>query len=110
MRVLIAAFIVALVSVTSACGDDDEPTPDSGKAICERGCAATLAANCPNSPPDQASCVSTCQSYRTGRCKAEYLPFETCAEGKPITCSSIGIPVVAECMTEQNAFIACLSS
>ncbi len=108
MRVFTAVLSVALLSLTAACGgDDDEPKPKDESALCEQGCVDTLAANCPNSPADQASCVSTCKTFSTGTCKAEYAAFQACAEGKAITCSSVGIPVVEECTAEQNAFIAC---
>jgi hypothetical protein len=109
MRVFIALLTVALLSAMTACGgDDDEPKKTADDAICEQGCVATLAADCPNGPTDQASCVSTCKSLRTGACKTEYAAFQTCADGKEITCASTGIPVVEECMAEQDAFIACL--
>jgi hypothetical protein len=115
MRVFVALFAVALAPVTLACGGDDDSKDGSGgtgggSTICERGCVATLAANCPIGPPDQASCVSTCESYSTGDCKEEYGAFQTCAEGKPITCNATGIPFIEACAAEQNAFIACLSS
>jgi hypothetical protein len=110
MRVLIAVLTGAALSVTVACGgDDDEPKEAPGGSVCERGCVATLAAMCPNSPADQASCVSTCEMLSSGPCMVEYGAFQTCAEGKPITCSSLGIPVVEACSTEQDAFIACLT-
>jgi hypothetical protein len=115
MRVFVAAFTGALLSVTAACGGDDDDSKEGtggtggGSSLCERGCEATLAAMCPVSPPDQASCVSTCQALSTGACKTEYAAFQTCAEGKTITCGSTGIPVVEECSAEQAAFIACAS-
>ena len=114
MRVFIVVLTGALLSITAACGDDDDAKGGTsgtggGGSVCEEGCVATLAADCPNGPADQASCVSQCEALRTGSCATEYAAFQTCAEGKPITCGSNGIPVVEECSTEQNAFIACLT-
>jgi hypothetical protein len=108
VRVFIAVLSVALLSITTACGgDDEEPKPRDESALCEQGCVDTLAANCPIAPPDQASCVSTCKSFSTGACKAEYAALQACGEGKAITCSSAGLPVVEDCAAEQSAFTTC---
>jgi hypothetical protein len=108
MRVFGAMLTGALLLVTVACGGDDDPKDETGgPSVCERGCVATLAAMCPVAPPDQQSCVSTCQELSNGPCKTEYAAFQTCADGKPITCGSSGFPVVEECSAEQSAFIAC---
>lgn len=80
-----------------------------GASKCDSGCVATIAADCPNGPTDQASCVNTCEALSTGSCAATYSAFQTCAVGKPITCNSDGIPAVAACADEQAAFIACLN-
>ena len=97
-----------LFLVTVACGGDDDPKDETGgPSVCERGCVATLAAMCPVGPADQRSCVSTCQELSNGDCKTEYAALQTCADGKPITCGSSGIPVVEACSAEQAAFIAC---
>lgn len=116
MRVFIALVTSALLFGTVACGgDDDGGSPGTGGtggsggggSVCERGCVATLAADCPQGPADQASCVSTCEMLSSGPCMTEYAAFQACAEGKPITCA--GIPVVEECSMEQDAFIDCLT-
>ena len=78
-------------------------------AICDSGCVATIAANCPNGPTDQAGCVNTCVTLGAGSCGTEYAAFQSCAVGKPISCNSDGIPAVAACSDEQAAFIACLN-
>jgi hypothetical protein len=112
MRAFIALGTGVLLSVTVACGGDDESDGSGGTgggAACDQGCEDTIAADCPNGPPDQATCVSQCKALASGTCKTEYAAFQACAEGKPITCGSNGIPVVEECSAEQAAFIACLS-
>lgn len=114
MRVIIPVLAGVLLFGLSACGgDDDDDSPASGGtggtgSVCERGCVATMAADCPQGPADQASCVSTCEMLSSGPCMTEYKAFQTCAEGKPITCGSSGIPVVEACSTQQTAFITCL--
>lgn len=75
---------------------------------CHDGCIATLAAKCPVSPKDQATCESDCHLLETGNCATEYKAFQDCAVGKPVTCDAIAsFPVVAACETQQVAFIAC---
>jgi hypothetical protein len=115
MRAFTAVLAFGFLAVVSACGGDDDADPagsggtGGASAVCERGCVATLAADCPQGPADQASCVSTCETLSSGPCKTEYAAFQTCAEGKAITCGSNGIPVVEECAAEQTAFIDCLT-
>jgi hypothetical protein len=114
MRALTAVLAFGFLLVVSACGGDDDAKPagsggTGGGSVCERGCVATLAADCPQGPADQASCVSTCEMLSTGTCRVEYAAFQACADGKAITCGSNGIPVVEECAAEQSAFIDCLS-
>jgi hypothetical protein len=108
--------------LVAACGSDskDEPsasagsgsgeggTPGEGDA-CEVGCAATLAADCSNGPATQAKCVSDCHMLEAGSCGGEYATFQACADGKPITCSAQGQPIVAACSDPQTAFVACLT-
>jgi hypothetical protein len=92
-------------------GNGGEPATASGDA-CHDGCVATLAAACSNGPTDQASCESTCHSLATGKCGGEYVTFQSCAEGKAVSCGSgalEGLPVVTECSDEQAAFIACIN-
>jgi hypothetical protein len=75
---------------------------------CHDGCIATLAAKCPVSPQDQATCESDCHTFETGNCATEYKAFQDCAAGKAVTCHiSFGFPTVAGCETPQGAFIAC---
>ena len=75
---------------------------------CHDGCIATLAAKCPVSPKDQATCESDCRTFETGNCATEYKAFQDCAAGKPVICDAIiSIPTVAACETQQAAFIAC---
>jgi hypothetical protein len=78
-------------------------------ATCDTGCTLTIAAQCPHGPDTQEACVSTCEGLSTGACGAEYAAFQTCADGKPISCNADGIPAVAACSDEQAAFIACLN-
>lgn len=88
-----------------------EPAVTPGDA-CQVGCAATLAAKCSNGPADQASCESTCHALEVGKCGAEYATFQSCAEGKAVTCGTgalDGMPVVSACSDEQTAFIACIN-
>jgi hypothetical protein len=113
MRVLIAVLTGALLVVPACGGDDDDSKGGTGGtggggSVCQEGCVATIAADCPNGPTDQASCVSQCEALGAGSCATAYTAFQACAEGQPITCGTNGIPVVEECATEQNAFIACL--
>ncbi|HEX2870206.1 MAG TPA: hypothetical protein VHP33_03095 [Polyangiaceae bacterium] len=75
---------------------------------CHDGCIATLAAKCPVSPKDQATCERDCHLLETGNCATEYKAFQDCAVGKPVTCDAIAsFPVVAACETQQVAFMAC---
>ncbi len=78
--------------------------------ICEQGCVATLAADCANGPSSQSTCVNDCQSLMNGSCGALYRALQTCAEGKAITCSAQGQPVILACATEQDAFVSCLNT
>jgi hypothetical protein len=91
--------------MTGAGGDAATTTADK----CHDGCIETLAAKCSAGPTDQASCESTCHSLETGKCGSEYATFQSCAEGKPLTCSAQGLPAVATCSDEQTAFVACLN-
>lgn len=76
---------------------------------CQVGCVATLSADCSNGPATQATCVSDCHMLEAGACGGEYASFQACADGKPISCSAQGQPVVTACSDEQTAFIACLT-
>jgi hypothetical protein len=89
-------------------GDDDAAASSAGDD-CKTGCVATIAAHCSNGPTTQADCEQTCQALDTGSCAAEYKALQACAQGKPISCSAQGLPSVAACSTEQNAFVACVS-
>jgi len=80
-----------------------------GASTCDSGCAASIAAHCPNGPTDQTGCVRDCKALSAGTCAAPYAAFQTCADGEPITCNSDGIPAVEACADEQAAFIACLN-
>lgn len=92
-------------------GGSDSGGSNSGGSSsdrCHDGCIATLAAKCPVSPKDQATCESDCHTFETGNCAAEYKAFQDCAVGKPITCDLIAsYPIVAACETQQVAFMAC---
>ncbi|HXK16952.1 MAG TPA: hypothetical protein VNG33_04090 [Polyangiaceae bacterium] len=92
-------------SGTGAGGDTTGPLGDK----CHDGCIETLAAKCSHGPADQASCESTCHSLETGTCGAEYATFQSCAEGKALSCNAQGIPIVAACSDEQTAFVTCLN-
>ncbi|MBN2194464.1 MAG: hypothetical protein JW751_16725 [Polyangiaceae bacterium] len=93
----------------SGAGMDGTGATGGGEDPCERGCVETMAASCENGPSSQGECVSDCHALQDGDCGAEYDAFQACAEGETITCSSLGIPMVEACMTEQLAFIACLT-
>ncbi len=97
----------ASLALFAACGSGDDD--DSGGSACDRGCTATVAAACPIGPSSQSECVSQCNALSTGSCSAEYAALQACADGKPITCDTTGIPVIEACSSEQDAFIACLS-
>jgi hypothetical protein len=97
----------AEISNGGAGGVGDATNPGDA---CHSGCVATLAAACSNGPTDQASCESSCHELETGKCGGEYATFQSCAEGKAITCGAQGMPVVAACSDEQAAFIACLNN
>jgi hypothetical protein len=84
-------------------GDDDDLA-----ASCGEGCEATLAAQCSNGPDTQELCEEDCRRFATGPCKAEYGALSECAEGKTLTCSSIGLPSVPGCEAEQTEFALCL--
>jgi hypothetical protein len=120
----ILSFVLGCCVV--GCGDDDDDsgegnTSGTGNASagnggssssssdrCHDGCIATLAAKCPVSPKDQATCENDCHTLETGNCATEYKAFQDCAVGKSVTCDTIvGFPVVAGCETPQGAFIAC---
>ena len=91
-------------------GDPISGGGSTGASLCDRGCAATLEADCPNGPADHAECVEDCEALSAGACGTEYAALQSCAEGETITCSSgSGIPVVEACSDEQQAFIACLN-
>ena len=118
---------VVLGCCAVGCGDDDDDSGEGNAASsggsntggsntggsssadrCQDGCVATLAANCPVSPKDQATCESDCHTFETGNCATEYKAFQDCAAGKPVTCNAVvGYPIVADCETPQAAFIAC---
>jgi hypothetical protein len=81
----------------------------TGDSLCERGCVATLEADCPLGPSTQQQCVADCERLSNGACSTEYAALQACAEGEEITCGSSGIPVIAACSTEQDEFIACIN-
>jgi len=83
-------------------------TTGGGSDICQRGCEATLEADCENGPEDMEQCVSDCEGLAASDCGEEYAAFQACAEGESISCQN-GIPVVAACSSEQNDFIACIN-
>lgn len=116
MRIAVS-FLVALVlgALVFACGGDDGKSASDGNAsgtqsACERGCMATLAADCANGPETQAQCVSDCEALEMGICGSDYAAFQECAEGESIGCSTEGIPAVEACAAEQSALIACLNA
>jgi hypothetical protein len=54
--------------------------------------------------------VSDCEAQESGSCGTEYAALQDCAVGEEVTCdASSGIPIVAACSAEQDAFIACLN-
>jgi len=85
-----------------------EATTGAGGSICERGCEATLEADCENGPEDMDECVSDCEGLAASDCGEEYAAFQACAEGESISCQN-GIPVVETCSSEQTEFIACIN-
>lgn len=106
-HLLAVALVGALTLSVAGCGDDDDGGGGSGDR-CHDGCVATIAAMCPISPDSQESCESDCRGFESGSCATEYKAFQDCAEGKAITCNTIGIPTVAGCDNQQAAFIACM--
>lgn len=82
---------------------------ETGDSLCERGCEATLAADCPAGPASQAQCVEDCEALSSGACSSEYAALQACAEGETISCNSAGIPVIEACSAEQTQFIDCLT-
>lgn len=104
-HLLTFALVGALVGV--GCGDDDDDGGGGGDR-CHDGCVATIAAMCPISPDSQESCESDCRGFESGSCASEYKAFQDCAEGKTITCNALGIPTIAGCESQQNAFIGCM--
>jgi len=118
MRALRDLVVLFSLTLLAACGDDDDGDTGSannagstgtGDSRCERGCVATLAADCPNGPDTQQQCVADCEALESGDCGAEYAALQACAEGEAISCSAQGIPVVAACSAEQTVFIDCLN-
>lgn len=87
----------------------EPPTADTEDALCERGCVATLAAQCPNGPKTQPECVEDCKTLAVGSCAAPYDTFRSCADGETLTCNAMGIPTVLACSDQQQAFFACLN-
>ena len=83
-------------------------TTGAGSDICQRGCEATLEADCENGPETMDECMTDCEALAASDCGEEYAAFQTCAEGESISCQN-GIPVVAACSSEQTAFIACIN-
>ena len=81
----------------------------AGEALCQTGCAATLAAHCSNGPATQAVCEDDCRALRDGACGALYQALQACAQGASVTCDSTGLPEVQACSAEQSAFVACLN-
>lgn len=96
-------FAIGLLGCNGA-----EPEVPSG-SVCERGCEATLAADCANGPVDQASCVATCEDLAAGSCAAEYADVQTCSDGEQVGCDGSGRPIVEACAAEFGAFVACLN-
>lgn len=111
-----AVWFLWLASLAAwGCGGEstrsDEPQgeqPDEDDVFCEEGCEATLAAQCPVGPDTQAECEQDCRSFASGPCRTEYVALRECADGKTLTCSSLGLPSVPGCEAEQNAFAMCL--
>jgi len=92
----------------------DDPVGGSGGAgpgnpLCEPGCEATMAADCDDGPPSQQECVEDCQMLSAGPCGSEFLELQACGEGQEVTCSPQGIPVIAACPDETDAFLACIN-
>lgn len=83
-------------------------TNGAGGSICERGCEATLEADCENGPESMEQCVTDCENLGASECGEEYAALQACAQGEIISCQA-GIPVVAACSSEQGAFIACIN-
>jgi hypothetical protein len=106
MRKLLLTLILILAVPFTACGGSDDK--DGGSSSCAPGCEATVAAACDSGPASQADCESDCESFRSGACAEEYSTLASCGEGKSVTCSDQGVPVVGGCGSEQNAFVACL--
>ncbi len=133
MKRLVALAALGAALGLLACGDDDADGTGSGGSsnggsggasnggassgeggapnddtLCSRGCVETLAAECQNGPTSQAECESDCEALAAGSCGTEYRAFQECAEGEAISCSASGLPTVAACSEEQQAFIECL--
>lgn len=130
----VAAFTYCVLLLSFGCGDDGgepgqsvagastggregEPSSEGGAGgeatagsdDCERGCAATLAADCDNGPASEEQCETDCRALIMGSCGGEYRSLQTCARGREVSCSAAGLPVVTECSDEQGAFVQCLN-
>lgn len=97
-----------LVGCAGGGGDTDPATPAG--PTCDDGCVATLAADCPNGPADQATCVSDCEALRAGGCGTEYEAVFTCSDGEAVTCDGDGRPTVDACSAELAAFVSCINA
>lgn len=89
-------------------GSGGSSTTGISNEVCERGCEATLEADCAQGPADMEECMADCARLSSGGCSAEYAAFQTCAEGEAISCPE-GFPTVAACASEQSDFIGCIT-
>ncbi len=88
-------------------GGDSGGTPD---AQCQAGCELTMQADCEHGPANQEQCEGFCVAAKAdANCGAEYQELLDCGEGEGVTCTQDGFPLVENCSTEQDAFVACLN-
>ena len=93
---------------SSGPGDDDS---DSGDTLpsCKQSCVSSLAQDCANGPPDQATCEADCEMFRAGPCAQAYGALQACGGPMPeLTCDADGRVGVVGCEPEMTAFVACL--
>lgn len=101
------AFLVLSVLSLAGCGDGGT---DADGSQCATGCEATLVAACDVGPATQEECETDCEDLLLESCGADYQALLDCSDGAEVTCDSeSGIPIVADCATEQETFIACLN-
>lgn len=107
MRRAIVGILASIFIAACSGNDGDGVTVDR----CESGCEATVAAGCTGGPASQAACVADCRELQqSGPCTAAFSNFQACADGKAVTCSPTGLPIVVGCESQQAAFVGCVNT